>query len=141
MHSQQVIDTFGEFFRERGHRPIPGSSLVPRPGDPVLFTTSGMHPLTPYLEGQPHPDGGRLTGVQRCLRTTDLDEVGDRTHLTVFEMLGSWSLGDYPGEQSLRWGHELVTSGFGIDPGRLHATVFGGSDQVGPDTGLLEVWD
>jgi alanyl-tRNA synthetase len=99
-----------------------------------------MHPLTPYLEGQPHPDGGRLTGVQRCLRTTDLDEVGDRTHLTVFEMLGSWSLGDYPGEQSLRWGYELVTSGFGIDPGRLHATVFGGSDQVGPDTGLLQVW-
>jgi alanyl-tRNA synthetase len=140
MHSQQVTGTFLEFFRERGHHLIPGSSLVPRPGDPVLFTTSGMHPLTPYLEGQPHPDGGRLTGVQRCLRTTDLDEVGDRTHLTVFEMLGSWSLGDYPGEQSLRWGYELVTSGFGIDPGRLHATVFGGSDQVGPDTGLLEVW-
>ena len=78
--------------------------------------------------------------MQRCLRTTDLDEVGDRTHLTVFEMLGSWSLGDYPGEQSLRWGYELVTSGFGIDPGRLQATVFGGSDQVGPDTGLLQVW-
>jgi alanyl-tRNA synthetase len=78
--------------------------------------------------------------VQRCLRTTDLDEVGDLTHLTVFEMLGSWSLGDYPGEQSLRWGYELVTSGFGIDPGRLYATVFGGGDQVGPDTGLLEVW-
>ncbi|HEX3390361.1 MAG TPA: alanine--tRNA ligase-related protein [Streptosporangiaceae bacterium] len=140
MHSRQVIDTFIEFFRERGHRLIPGSSLVPRPGDPVLFTTSGMHPLTPYLEGQPHPGGGRLTGVQRCLRTTDLDEVGDLTHLTVFEMLGSWSLGDYPGEQSLRWGYELITSGFGIDPGRLHGTVFGGSDQVGPDTGLLEVW-
>ena len=130
MHSQQVIDTFLEFFRERGHHLIPGRSLVPRPGDPVLFTTSGMHPLTPYLEGQPHPGGGRLTGVQRCLRTTDLDEVGDRTHLTVFEMLGSWSLGDYPGEQSLRWGHELITSGFGIDPGRLHATVFGGNSAA-----------
>jgi alanyl-tRNA synthetase len=141
MHSQQVVETFTEFFRERGHHPIPGSSLVPRPGDPVLFTTSGMHPLTPYLEGQPHPDGPRLTDVQRCLRTTDLDEVGDRTHLTVFEMLGSWSLGDYPGPHSVRWGYELVTSGFGIDPGRLHATVFGGDEQVGPDTGLLEVWD
>jgi alanyl-tRNA synthetase len=145
MNSQQAVDTFLEFFRERGHHPIPGSSLVPRPGDPVLFTTSGMHPLTPYLEGQPHPDGPRLADVQRCLRTTDLDEVGDRTHLTVFEMLGSWSLGDYPGPQSLRWGYELVTSGFGIEPGRLHATVFGGSefggsDQVGPDTGLQEVW-
>jgi alanyl-tRNA synthetase len=145
MHSQQVIDTFLEFFRERGHRPVPGSSLVPRPGDPVLFTTSGMHPLTPYLEGQPHPDGRRLTGVQRCLRTTDLDEVGDRTHLTVFEMLGSWSLGDYGGPQSVRWGYELVTGGFGIEPGRLHATVyggpeFGGDGQVGADTGLQEVW-
>jgi alanyl-tRNA synthetase len=140
MQSQQVVETFTAFFRERGHHPIPGSSLVPRPGDPVLFTTSGMHPLTPYLEGQPHPDGPRLTDVQRCLRTTDLDEVGDRTHLTVFEMLGSWSLGDYSGPHSVRWGYELVTSGFGIDPGRLHATVFGGSDQVGPDTGLHEVW-
>ena len=99
-----------------------------------------MHPLTPYLEGQPHPDGPRLTDVQRCLRTTDLDEVGDRTHLTVFEMLGSWSLGDYPGPQSVRWGYELVTGGFGIEPGRLHATVYGGGDQVGPDTDLQEVW-
>ncbi len=145
MHSQQVIDTFLEFFRERGHHPVPGSSLVPRPGDPVLFTTSGMHPLTPYLEGQPHPDGSRLTDVQRCLRTTDLDEVGDRTHLTVFEMLGSWSLGDYPGPQSVRWGYELVTGGFGIEPGRLHATVYGGPgsgshEPVGPDTDLQEVW-
>jgi alanyl-tRNA synthetase len=140
MNSQQAVQTFLDFFRERGHQLIPGSSLVPRPGDPVLFTTSGMHPLTPYLEGQPHPDGGRLADVQRCLRTTDLDEVGDRTHLTVFEMLGSWSLGDYPGPQSLRWGYELVTSGFGIEPGRLHATVFGGSGEVGPDADLQEVW-
>ena len=140
MNSQQTIETFLGFFRERGHHPVPGSSLVPRPGDPVLFTTSGMHPLTPYLEGQPHPDGPRLTDVQRCLRTTDLDEVGDRTHLTVFEMLGSWSLGDYPGPQSLRWGYELVTGGFGIEPGHLHATVYGGGDQVGPDTDLQEVW-
>jgi alanyl-tRNA synthetase len=140
MSSPQIARTFLEFFAGRGHRQIPGSSLVPCPGDPVLFTTSGMHPLTPYLEGQPHPGGRRLAGVQRCLRTTDLDEVGDRTHLTVFEMLGSWSLGDYPGSQSLRWGHELITSGFGISPGLLHATVFGGSGQVGPDTALGEVW-
>lgn len=140
MSSPQIVRTFLEFFRERGHHRILGGSLVPRPADPVLFTTSGMHPLTPYLEGQPHPDGRRLTDVQRCLRTTDLDEVGDRTHLTLFEMLGSWSLGDYSGSQSLRWGHELITSGFGIDPGLLHATVFGGSDQVSPDTGLAEVW-
>ena len=141
MNSQQITETFLEFFRERGHHPIPGSSLVPPPGDPVLFTTSGMHPLTPYLEGRPHPGGPRLADVQRCLRTTDLDEVGDRTHLTVFEMLGSWSLGDYPGPQSVRWGYELVTGGFGIGPGHLHATVYGGGDQVGPDTDIQEVWE
>jgi alanyl-tRNA synthetase len=140
MSSPQIVTTFLEFFRERGHHQVPGSPLLPRPGDPVLFTTSGMHPLTPYLEGQPHPDGRRLTNVQRCLRTTDLNEVGDRTHLSVFEMLGSWSLGDYPGSQSLRWGHELITSGYGIDSGLLHATVFGGRDQVSPDTGLAEIW-
>jgi alanyl-tRNA synthetase len=145
MTAHQVVETFLEFFRDRGHQPIAGSSLLPRPGDPVLFTTSGMHPLTPYLEGKPHPGGRRLADVQRCLRTTDLDEVGDRTHLTVFEMLGSWSLGDYTGPQSVRWGVELITRGFGIPAGRLHATVFGGDvfggdEQVSPDTEMLETW-
>jgi alanyl-tRNA synthetase len=140
MNSEQVIETFTGYFRERGHRLITGTSLIPPPGDPVLFTTSGMHPLTPYLEGRPHPLGRRLVGVQRCLRTTDLDEVGDDIHLTVMEMLGSWSLGDYGGQQSLRWGHELITSGFGIGPDRLYATVFGGDGQVGPDTELIETW-
>ncbi|MYS23077.1 MULTISPECIES: alanine--tRNA ligase-related protein [unclassified Streptomyces] len=138
--TRQAVDTFTGFFRERGHRPVPGASLVRPPGDPVLFTTSGMHPLTPYLEGRPHPLGRRLVGVQRCLRTTDLEEVGDLTHLTVFEMLGSWSLGDYGTRQSLRWGHELLVGGFGIEPGRLHATVFGGDDQLGPDTESLAAW-
>jgi alanyl-tRNA synthetase len=140
MTAHQVIETFIEFFRDREHQRIAGSSLLPRPGDPVLFTTSGMHPLTPYLEGQPHPAGRRLVDVQRCLRTTDLDEVGDRTHLTVFEMLGSWSMGDYTGPQSVRWGLELITGRFGIPADRLHATVFGGDEQVGPDTELLETW-
>ncbi len=105
---------FLQYFENRDHRLLPGSSLVPPDGDPVLFTTSGMHPLTPYLAGRPHSQGRRLVGVQRCLRTTDLDEVGDDTHLTVFQMLGSWSLGDYDGPQSLRWGFELLTGGFGI---------------------------
>lgn len=137
-----ILDTFTGFFRERGHRLLPPASLVRPPGDPVLFTTSGMHPLTPYLEGRlPHPLGPRLTGVQRCLRTTDLDEVGDRTHLTVFEMLGSWSLGDYGLGDSLRTGYELLTDGFGIDPGHLHATVFGGGERLGPDTACLRVWE
>ncbi len=136
-----TISTFTGFFTERGHHLIHGSSLVPAGGDPVLFTTSGMHPLTSYLEGQPHPHGRRLTGVQRCLRTTDLDEVGDETHLTVFGMLGSWSLGDYEGPQSLRWGYELVTDGFGIKPGLLHATVFGGDSQVPPDVASVRTWE
>lgn len=132
--------TFIDFFVQRGHIPTTGSSLIPRPGDPVLFTTSGMHPLTPYLEGEPHPLGRRLVGVQRCLRTTDLDEVGDPTHLTVFEMLGSWSLGDYGSEQTLRWGFELLRDGFGIDPGRMYVTVFGGDDQVELDRESLRTW-
>jgi len=140
MDTNETLTTFIEFFRERGHRHITGGSLVPPLGDPVLFTTSGMHPLTPYLEGRPHPLGRRLVNVQRCLRTTDLDEVGDSWHLTVFEMLGSWSLGDYQGPQSLRWGYELIRDGFGIDPDRLYVTVFGGDEQVGPDTESLETW-
>jgi alanyl-tRNA synthetase len=140
MNTSSTISTFVEFFRSRGHRQIEGSSLLPRPGDPVLFTTSGMHPLTPYLEGQPHPFGRRLAGVQRCLRTTDLDEVGDASHLTVFQMLGSWSLGDYGGRQSLRWGLELLRDHFGVRPELLHATAFGGDDQVGPDHDAISTW-
>ncbi|WP_225730009.1 MULTISPECIES: alanine--tRNA ligase-related protein [unclassified Nocardia] len=139
--TDQTIHTFVEFFRERGHELVPSESLVSPPGDPVLFTTSGMHPLTPYLRGRPHPLGRRLTNRQRCLRTTDLDEVGDDTHLTVFEMLGSWSLGDYGGSQSLRWGYQLLRDGFGIDPGRMHVTVFAGDDAVGPDHESWQTWD
>ncbi|WP_306338369.1 alanine--tRNA ligase-related protein [Streptomyces sp. KL118A] len=139
--TDHVIRTFVDYFQERGHHRITGSTLLPPPGDPVLFTTSGMHPLTPYLEGRPHPLGNRLVNVQRCLRTTDLEEVGDPTHLTVFEMLGTWSLGDYEGPQSLRWGYELLTEGFGVDPRMMYATVFGGDDRTGPDTASLEVWE
>ncbi|MYR46000.1 alanine--tRNA ligase-related protein [Streptomyces sp. SID5910] len=140
MDTEQIVRTFVEFYEDRGHHRISGSTLLPPPGDPVLFTTSGMHPLTSYLEGRPHPLGRRLVDVQRCLRTTDLDEVGDSTHLTVFEMLGTWSLGDYEGVRSLDWGHRFLTEGLGVDPGLLHATVFGGDDQVGLDTASLELW-
>ncbi|MFC9692506.1 alanine--tRNA ligase-related protein [Kribbella sp. NPDC056951] len=135
-----ISRTFIDFFQQHGHIPTTGSTLIPRLGDPVLFTTSGMHPLTPYLEGEPHPMGRRLVGIQRCLRTTDLDEVGDPTHLTVFEMLGSWSLGDYGSGQTLRWGYELLTEGFGIDPRRLYVTVFGGDSQVPLDQESLQTW-
>jgi alanyl-tRNA synthetase len=140
LSAADTIRTFIDFYTERGHRLTPGSSLLPPDDDAVLFTTSGMHPLTPFLEGRPHPLGRRLTGVQRCLRTTDLEEVGDATHLTVFEMLGTWSLGDYAGPQSLRWGYELIRDGFGIGADLLHATVFGGDRQLGPDTDLLRAW-
>ena len=140
MNVDQTVSTFLDFFRERGHQRITGSSLLPPSGDSVLFTTSGMHPLTPYLEGRPHPLGRRLVNLQRCLRTTDLDEVGDRTHLTVFEMLGSWSLGDYDHQQSIQWGYELLRDGFGLRPDRLYVTVFGGDEQVGPDTESLRTW-
>ncbi|WP_427165379.1 alanine--tRNA ligase-related protein [Streptomyces sp. C1-1] len=140
MNTEQTVRTFLDFYRERGHSLVTGSTLLPPPSDPVLFTTSGMHPLTPYLLGRPHPQGRRLVNVQRCLRTTDLDEVGDPTHLTVFEMLGSWSLGDYGHPQSLRWGYELLRDGFGIPREQLYVTVFGGDGQVGPDVESLCTW-
>ncbi|PXX56311.1 tRNA synthetase class II (A) [Nocardia tenerifensis] len=139
--TDQTVQTFLDFFRERGHELTPGGTLIPSPGDPVLFTTSGMHPLTPYLLGRPHPLGERLISLQRCLRTTDLEEVGDETHLTVFEMLGSWSLGDYGGPQSLRWGFELLRDGFGIEPNRMYATVFRGDEHVEPDYESWRTWD
>jgi alanyl-tRNA synthetase len=141
VNTEQTRDTFLDFFRDRDHRRITGSTLLPPDGDrSVLFTTSGMHQLTPYLLGTPHPQGRRLMNLQRCLRTTDLEEVGDQTHLTVFGMLGSWSLGDYDGPTSLRWGYQLLTDGLGLDRSRLHVTVFGGDEQIGPDQDSLGVW-
>jgi alanyl-tRNA synthetase len=141
MNTDDTISAFIDFYTGRGHQPVRSSSLLSQPGDPVLFTTAGMHPLTPYLAGRPHPLGRRLAGVQRCLRTTDLDEVGDYCHLTVFQMLGSWSLGDYDGPQSQRWGLELLLEVFGLDRDLLYATVFGGDEQVGPDTAAWQTWD
>jgi alanyl-tRNA synthetase len=134
MDTTETIRTFTEFFRDRGHALIEGSTLIRPAGDPVLFTTAGMHPLTKFLTGQPHPLGRRLVGLQRCARTTDLDEVGDPIHLTVFGMLGSWSLGEYDSQQSLRWGVELLRDGFGLPLGRLYGTTFGGDGPVQPDT-------
>jgi alanyl-tRNA synthetase len=131
MTAHQAVSIFTGFFRDRGHQLIRGGSLLSAPGDPVLFTSAGMHPLTPYLAGRPHPLGRRLTGAQRCLRTTDPEEVGDDSHLTVFQMLGSWSLGDYDGPQSQRWGLELLCDGFGLDRGLLHATVLATSGRQG----------
>lgn len=141
MTVQETVRTFTDYYRDHGHELLTGTTLLPPEGDDsVLFTTSGMHHLTPYLLGRPHPLGRRLGGVQRCLRTTDLDEVGDRSHLTVFEMLGSWSLGDYGGGRSLRWGYGLLRDGFGLPPESIHVTVWGGDEQTGPDVESLETW-
>lgn len=141
MNPYVIRKTFFEFYRDRGHSLIDSSGLIPPDeNDPVLLVTSGMHPLTRFLEGRSHPQGTRLVDQQRCLRTTDIDEVGDDSHLTLFEMQGSWSLGDYSHEQSLRWGFELVTDGFGIPVDQLSVTVFGGTDECPPDERSEKVW-
>jgi len=137
---ESTVTDFLDFYRSRGHRLIPAAPLVTPPGDPVLFTTSGMHPLIGYLRGASHPSGSRLVDRQRCLRTTDLDEVGDSIHLTVFDMLGSWSLGDYDSQQSLRWGLELLLDTFGFAADRLYGTAFGGDREVPEDRDAVQVW-
>jgi alanyl-tRNA synthetase len=137
---EQVERTFLDDMVARGHVVILGHSVL-SPTDDVLFTTAGMHPLTPFLRGDlPHPDGRRLTDVQRCVRTTDVDEVGDDTHLTVFEMLGNWSLGDYFKEVSIPQSFDLLTGGFGIDAHRLYVTVFGGDTEVRADSESAAIW-
>ena len=108
--SDQLRSLYLKFFEERGHKVIPSASLIPENDPSVLFTTAGMHPLVPYLMGQEHPAGKRLTDVQKCLRTGDIDEVGDASHCTFFEMLGNWSLGDYFKHESIAWSYELLTS-------------------------------
>ena len=98
-----------DFFKSKGHVEISGRSLIPENDPTVLFTTAGMHPLVPYLMGEPHPAGTRLTDVQKCVRTGDIDDVGDASHLTFFEMLGNWSLGDYFKKESIAYSFEFLT--------------------------------
>lgn len=136
---EQIERRFLDFMEANGHVVIEGHS-VRSPTDDVLFTTAGMHPLTPYLGGEPHPAGRRLTDVQRCVRTTDVDEVGDTTHLTVFEMLGNWSLGDYFKETAIPMSFRLLTSELGIDPHSLYVTVFAGDAEVPADHEAPEIW-
>lgn len=158
--AQRVRETFLRFFKERGHAIIPSASLIPENDPSVLFTTAGMHPLVPYLMGQEHPAGKRLANVQKCIRTGDIDEVGDATHLTFFEMLGNWSLGDYFKEEAIRWSFELLTGkpfsisheiekgqevsmaggGFGIDPKRLAVSVFAGDADAPRDEESVAIW-
>ncbi len=114
------------FFEKRGHKPISSASLIPENDPTVLFTTAGMHPLVPYLLGQPHPAGKRLCDAQKCVRTGDIDEVGDAAHCTFFEMLGNWSLGDYFKKEMVAWSYEFLTKELGIPSDRLAVTVFEG---------------
>src|ERR1044071_8438092 len=116
------------FFASKGHAAIPSASLVPANDPTVLFTTAGMHPLVPYLLGEPHPMGRQLTNIQKCLRTNDIDEVGDVIHLTCFEMLGFWALGAYWKQHSLRWTLQWFTHMLGLDQQRISVTVFAGDE-------------
>ncbi len=130
-----------KFFEQRGHAPISSASLIPENDPTVLFTTAGMHPLVPYLLGQPHPAGKRLCDTQKCVRTGDIDEVGDSSHCTFFEMLGNWSLGDYFKSDMVKWSYEFLTKELEIDPERLAVTVFEGDGDCPRDTETAELWE
>ncbi len=142
--AQEIRDTYLSFFAERGHKIVPSASLAPSAHDPsVLLTTAGMQPFKPYFLGREEPPAPRLADVQKCFRTTDIEEVGNTArHLTFFEMLGNWSFGDYFKQESIAWGWELVTEGFRMDPELIWATVFGGDEELGlgPDEEAIEIW-
>lgn len=154
MISKEIREKFLEFFKQKDHKVIPSASLVPENDSTVLFTTAGMHPLVPFLLGELHPQGSRLVSVQKCLRTDDIDEVGDDTHNTFFEMLGNWSLGDparhasqgdaggYWKEDSIKWSYEFLTDKkwLGLDPKFLAITVFAGDEDAPRDEESAEIW-
>lgn len=140
MDAKELRETYIRFFEEKRHRRIPSAPLLPENDPSALFTSAGMHPLVPYLLGEPHPLGRRLVDYQKCLRTNDIDEVGDASHLTFFEMLGNWSLGDYFKEESLSWSYEFLTRVLGIDPARLAVTVFAGDNDAPRDEVSVGIW-
>lgn len=147
MKSSEIRDRFLKFFEARNHTVIPSASVVPENDPSSLFTTAGMQPLVPYLLGQVHPAGRRLVNVQKCIRTNDIDEVGDATHLTFFQMLGNWSLGStteggYGKAEAIKWSYEFLTTseGLGLDPNRLYITVFAGDENAPRDDEAAEIW-
>ncbi|MFP4618912.1 MAG: alanine--tRNA ligase [Spirochaetaceae bacterium] len=142
MTADELRQKYIEFFLEKDHAHISGKSLIPENDPTVLFTTAGMHPLVPYILGEKHPAGNRLVNFQKCIRTGDIDSVGDASHLTFFEMLGNWSLGDYFKDGAIRMSYEFLTDGkwLGIPPEKLSITVFEGDEEVPPDHESAEVW-
>ena len=139
MTSKEIRQKYLEFFQSKGHAIIPSASLMPENDPTTLFTSSGMQPLVPYLLGEKHPVGTRLTNSQKSFRSEDIEEVGDNRHNTFFEMLGNWSLGDYFKEEQLSWYFEFITDVLGLDPNRLYVTVFRGNEEIGIDRDLRSV--
>lgn len=140
MKAIEIRNKYLNFFKEHGHKVIPSVPLIPENDPSVLFTTAGMQPLVPYLLGEKHPEGKRLTDYQKCLRTNDIDEVGDNRHLTYFEMLGNWSLGDYFKEEAIAMSFEFLTKELGIPVEKLSVTCFAGDEDCPRDTITAECW-
>ncbi|HKM09251.1 MAG TPA: alanine--tRNA ligase [Candidatus Methanomethylophilaceae archaeon] len=140
MKAQELREAYIDFFKDKKHAHIRSASLVPENDPTVLFTTAGMHPLVPYLLGQRHPEGKRLVNYQKCIRTGDIDEVGDSSHLTFFEMLGNWSLGDYFKEESIRFSFEFLTEVLKLRVDQLAVTAFEGEGSIPRDEETAEIW-
>jgi len=143
MNRKQLIKKYIEFFKKKNHKEIPNAPLIPENDPTVLFTTAGMHPLVPFLLGQPHPQGKRLVNVQKCIRTGDIEEVGNTTHHTFFEMLGNWSLGDYWKKEAIEYSFEFLTKELKIPLNKLAVSVFGGdkdAPKVPKDNEAAEIW-
>ena len=143
MTANELRSKYLEFFKSKGHTIIPSASLLPRDTDAsTLFTTAGMHPLVPYLLGEEHPGGKRVANVQKCVRTGDIDDVGDNRHLTFFEMMGNWSFGDYFKKEAIAWSFEFLTdpAWLGLDKNRLYVTVFKGEDGIPRDEDAIKFW-
>ena len=140
MKAIEIRNKYLEFFKKHGHTVIPSAPLIPENDPSVLFTTAGMQPLVPYLLGEKHPAGTRLTDYQKCVRTNDIDEVGDNRHLTYFEMLGNWSLGDYFKEESIAMSYEFLTKELGIPAEKISVTCFAGDEDCARDELTAECW-